>query len=524
MTIFSPADVQLVNESMILIWENISLHRSILYLTVSDRDTGENGRLRVELLSGDAILRLEQVKGNTYTLINSRLFDRETTSLYSFSLFIYDHGQPKNSLIYPFELHLLDVNDCAPYFESVTQYSFYINENNAENVVLHRIGVHDPDDDDQITLHLEFNRSTDESLFYLNAQNELLVRTSLDCETQSFYSFLLVAEDRVKHRTSIFVYVTVKDLNDNVVKFLRHSSEFQIEDNLPDGTCIGQLQAEDHDQTSRVLYEIHADDLLRMDRLIDFYFNGSFYSRAALNDEQFDRLSFRVIANDSLHTDEMTIDLRRPHRNTSGSMLKTLSPYCFVSEHNETITIQLDVDSNVSFSMRHPSSSDLHLLPNGTLIVHTSRKHYSFDLYLHDTEANSVVQIEHFVLWIVEHPSQCPSHSFHRVDQRIFWLYFFCLTLCISCSCCLFAREQRQLLDRKRKRKSTPSLSASINDPVEQHVLLLASPSPQLTTLSTSTHLTSSRDQSTKKNCTSLSSSSSSTYIKISHSFDEEII
>jgi hypothetical protein len=68
MFIFSSPDVQLINNSLIFIFENISINTPIIYLTISDRDTDENGRVAVDLISLNSIIKLEKINNNIYII------------------------------------------------------------------------------------------------------------------------------------------------------------------------------------------------------------------------------------------------------------------------------------------------------------------------------------------------------------------------------------------------------------------------------------------------------------------------
>ncbi|CAF4015668.1 unnamed protein product, partial [Rotaria sp. Silwood1] len=66
--IFSPSDVQFINNSIISILENISLGTPILYMTVSDCDSNENGRVAMKLISSfneTSVVQLEKLTDNT---------------------------------------------------------------------------------------------------------------------------------------------------------------------------------------------------------------------------------------------------------------------------------------------------------------------------------------------------------------------------------------------------------------------------------------------------------------------------
>jgi len=558
---FSPADVQLINNS-IYVLENISLHTPILYITVSDCDSGENGRVTIEL-NKTSIIELEKVTDNTYVLKTNLLLDREQTSFYSFILFTYDHGQPKNLIENFFQLHLIDINDCSPIFDTLTNYSFHIDENNQENFILHTIKIFDPDEQDHITLELIFSiNQSYKNLFQLNQQNQLIILKSLDYENQSFYQFSIQAEDKIGHQTIIPIFIYLNDLNDNPVQFLKNFTQFQLEENQNNQTFIGHIQAEDADKNDQIIYSIYFEDFDQIKNFIELKINGSFYTKQIFDREQITKLNFRIIANDSLHTDLMFIEILILDQNDNKPILKTLSPFCFISNltnRNQTIYIQLegydpdeDDNGNISFSLRNPSSNDLILLSNGTLIIRPLFQEYTFDIYLKDHGKSNVLfsVYENFLLLIVNDQSECRNYSIIssiQLDQRTF-IYFIsiilisliCFTIIIFIICCCFYFRQQTNIKSLNNNKTTtttnftPSFSSSLNDDAENDTLLLSSPSPQFTAMTTvststtttndSTRLTTFIDRNSTNKSSSLSSSSSSTYVKMSRSFEEEML
>ncbi|CAF4464254.1 unnamed protein product, partial [Adineta steineri] len=104
------------------------------------------------------------------------------------------------------------------------------------------------------------------------------------------------------------------------------------------------------------------------------------------------------------------------------------------------------------------------------------------------------------------------------------------------CGCIYYRQRQIRLKSSNNKpiTNLTPSFSSSLNDDAENDTLLISSPSPQftaMTTISTSTtttndsnRLTTFTDRLSNNKSSSLSSSSSSTYVKMSRSFEDEIL
>ncbi|CAF5033684.1 unnamed protein product, partial [Rotaria sp. Silwood1] len=387
MFIFTPTDVQLINNSSIYIMENINIHTAILYLTVSDCDTGENGYVTIELISLISIVELEKVNNNTYILITNINFDRELISSYSFSLKIYDHGKPNNSIINIFNLYLIDINDCFPYFNNSINYSFIIDENNQENLIIHTFQIYDHDENDQIILYFEFTNEEEKEIFYINKQNQLIIKKSLDYEYKSFYNLTLIAQDLIEHRTKILINIYLNDLNDNPVKFNKNFIQIQIQENQLNKIFLRQIQAEDKDKNDQIIYYIHSNDINYVENLIELTTNGNLYTKIKFKQKQINKFQFRIIANDSLHIDIILIEILI----NNNILLKPQSPYCINLYHNKYIQIEFQAYRNVSFYLRNSSSSsNLILFPNGTLIIKSILNKYSFDIYLEENNFSAI--------------------------------------------------------------------------------------------------------------------------------------
>ncbi|CAF3254774.1 unnamed protein product [Rotaria socialis] len=562
---FSPADVQLINNSIIYILENISLGTPILYVTVSDCDSNENGRVAMKLISSfdtTSPVQLEQVTDNTYVIKTKILLDREQNSFHSFTLLTYDHGHPQRSIESQFELQLIDVNDCSPIFENSTNYSFYIDENNEENLILHTVEIYDPDEDDHLTLKLKFNNKQDyNNIFQLNEKNQLIILKRLDYEKQSSYEFSILAEDAMGHKTFVPIVIHLNDLNDNPVQFSKKFTQFQLEENQNNHTFLGHIQAEDEDENDEIIYKIHSEDLNQTKNFIELKSNGDLYTKISFNREKINKLKFRIIANDSLHTDLISIEILVLDQNDNKPTMISRSPYCYIynkTNSNENIRIDLesydpdeDDNGNVSFSLVNPSSMEITLLSNGTLIVPPLFQEYQFDIYLHDQGKSKVLSsiYKKFILLIVSDESECQNYSIIssiQLDQRTF-IYFIsiilisllCSTIVILLICCFYyflqrRSRRRRSLNNKTTTNLTPSFSSSLNEDAENDTLLLSSPSPQFTAMTTvsisttitndSTRLTTFADRIPTNKSSSLSSSSSTTYVKMSHSFEDEIL
>ena len=493
MFIFSSPDVQLINNSMIYIYENISINTPIIYLTISDCDTNENGYVSIELISSESIIKLNKINNNTYSLLTNENFDRENQSYYTFSLILYDHGQPKHSLFNKFNLYLIDINDCFPYFNTQTNYTFNLNENNKENLILETIQVIDLDENDHITLYLQFFNKNDKDIFQINQQNQLIIIKILDYEEQIFYNFTLIAKDSVGHQTSVLIKIYVNDLNDNPVKFTNNFTQLFIEENQSIGTFIGQIQAKDKDKTNQIIYSIYSNN----QNLIELNQNGNLYTKKRLFNQQ--KFQFYIIANDSINIDMILTEIIILKK----SILKTSSPYCVVENKNKTIEIQLENSKNLSFYLRN-SSNDLILYPNGTLIIHPNLNKYIFDIYFYNENSFSV--FKNFIILI---QSNCKYEFFIQFNQQFIFICIICLIIFFMIISFYF---QKQISKRNLEKKFNMTSSfTSIFSPS----------SLQFTPM---TIISSSIKHEQINKSSSLSNSSSSTYIKMSHSFEDDVI
>ncbi|NXE58181.1 PCDG5 protein, partial [Casuarius casuarius] len=82
----------------------------IAVLKVRDRDSGENGEVRLSL-EETLPFRLEKSAGDYYSVVTARELDREEVSEYNVTVRATDGGSPalRSSAVLP--LRVLDVND-----------------------------------------------------------------------------------------------------------------------------------------------------------------------------------------------------------------------------------------------------------------------------------------------------------------------------------------------------------------------------------------------------------------------------
>ncbi|CAF2864619.1 unnamed protein product [Rotaria sp. Silwood2] len=470
---------------------------SIILLKQLDYEQRNNYELQIQAID----LGLNAIP--TYTTVIIQInFDREQKSSYSFSLYIYDHGKPNNSLKKTFDLYLIDINDCFPYFNNSINNSFIIDENNQENIIIHTFQVYDNDENDNIILYFEYKNEEEKDIFQINKQNQLIIKKSLDYEYKSFYNLTLIAQDSIGHRTSILINIYLNDLNDNPVKFHTNFIQIQIQENYLAKTFLSQIHAEDKDKNNQIIYYIHPNDLNSIKNLIELKTNGSLYTKIKFNQKQINKFQFRIIANDSLYTDIILIEILIDNN----ILLKPQTPYCFILNNNENIRIQFQAYKNVSFFLRNPSSSDIILFPNGTLILKSIINKYSFDIYLEENNYSAI--FTNFILLI---QFKCENYHFIQFYQQIIFISLICFIIfIIIIIVCSYIQHKIEKKSFEKKSNIKQSFSLSLND-----IFLFSCSSPQLTPMT----ITSMSTHQQINNSSTLS-----TYIKLSHSLQDETI
>ncbi|XP_039632256.1 protocadherin-10-like [Polypterus senegalus] len=250
--------------------EDVPIGTVIALFSVTDLDSGDNGMVNCHI-SNNEEFELQQTMDNVYALVTAELLDREKKSSFNIRIVVRDNGTPSLSNNKSISLKLLDVNDNAPSFSRVS-YEIPIPENNIPGSLLCSITAKDPDADlngavkYSIQEKYEFN-NTFRNYFSINRDNgNIYSLQSFDYETQTFYTFDVVAKDSGTPQlsSSVTVKITVLDENDNtpviVSPWRPHGSI--VSDTIPssaeEGYLVTKVIAIDDDsvQNSRITYHL----------------------------------------------------------------------------------------------------------------------------------------------------------------------------------------------------------------------------------------------------------------------------
>ncbi|XP_068021790.1 protocadherin alpha-6-like isoform X6 [Melanerpes formicivorus] len=124
--------------------EDASVGTVVALLSVSDRDSGANGRVRCWVWPSSPF-GLESRFAGSYSLVLREALDRERVSAYEVEVRAEDGGQPSLRGSRGVRVPVSDVNDNAPSFSQAV-YTVLARENNAAGAELARLLARDPDE------------------------------------------------------------------------------------------------------------------------------------------------------------------------------------------------------------------------------------------------------------------------------------------------------------------------------------------------------------------------------------------
>ncbi|XP_028314895.1 protocadherin alpha-C2-like [Gouania willdenowi] len=251
--------------------ENIPVKTIIALVSISDRDTGENGKVSLSIYQPMPFILTESLdRPMHYQLIVAEPLDRETMPEYDIMMVVTDKGSPPLSDNETITVHLLDVNDNVPQFPQ-SFYTIRVMENNAPGALLSSLTAFDPDlHENQYLVYFiiekEIANTSMSMLFSINPENgNLYALKTFDYEIEKEFLFHIEARDSGSPPLSsnVTVHIIIVDQNDNapviVSPWRAHGSV--VEEKIPRSTDKGSLVAKvialdtDSVHNSRITYQ-----------------------------------------------------------------------------------------------------------------------------------------------------------------------------------------------------------------------------------------------------------------------------
>uniref|UniRef100_UPI003AB02D80 protocadherin alpha-C2-like n=1 Tax=Centroberyx gerrardi TaxID=166262 RepID=UPI003AB02D80 len=249
--------------------ENIPVDTVIAVLSVSDKDSGDNGIVDLNI-ANNLPFRLTESTDTYYELAVSEPLDREKVPEYDITFTVTDRGSPPLSDNVTITLELLDVNDNVPQFPQ-SFYTIRVMENNAPGALLSSLTAFDPDLHENqylvyFILEKEIANTSMSMLFSINPENgNLYALKTFDYEIEKEFLFHIEARDSgvPPLSSNVTVHIIIVDQNDNtpviVSPWRAHGSV--VEEKIPRSTDKGSLVSKviaidtDSVQNSRITYQ-----------------------------------------------------------------------------------------------------------------------------------------------------------------------------------------------------------------------------------------------------------------------------
>ncbi|XP_008325193.1 protocadherin alpha-C2-like [Cynoglossus semilaevis] len=249
--------------------ENIEVDTVIAVVSVSDKDSGDNGEVDL-YIPHNMPFKLRKSSDNYFELVVSEPLDREKVPEYDITFTVKDRGSPPLSDNVTMTLELLDVNDNVPKFPQ-SFYKIRVMENNAPMALLSSLTAFDPDlHENQYLVYFiiekEIANTSMSMLFSINPENgDLYALKTFDYEIEKEFLFHIEARDSGSPPLSsnVTVHIIIVDQNDNapviVSPWRAHGSV--VEEKIPRSTDKGSLVAKvialdtDSVHNSRITYQ-----------------------------------------------------------------------------------------------------------------------------------------------------------------------------------------------------------------------------------------------------------------------------
>ncbi|XP_068445501.1 protocadherin alpha-8-like [Clinocottus analis] len=193
----------------------------ISLISVTDKDSGVNGKIISKLTSNVPFELKPSYKENIYSVVTKGFLDREKFSHYEITIQATDCGEPPLSSVKTLSILISDVNDNSPQFEK-NPLQFYLIENNVAGKSIFSVSATDNDlnENAAVSYHIARGKKEQDITSFLNINSDnghISALKSFDFETLKTFQFQVVATDSGTPSLSsnVTVNVFILDQNDN---------------------------------------------------------------------------------------------------------------------------------------------------------------------------------------------------------------------------------------------------------------------------------------------------------------------
>ena len=126
----------LINQSRIILRENLPIGQILAHVSISDGDSGLNGQMTYHIERGNRFIGTKTMDQRSFLLVIENIIDRESlhSNIDPFVLIVSDHGNPRQTLRLEYEIFILDENDSPPVFNETIQCNIAIKSSNNQSI------------------------------------------------------------------------------------------------------------------------------------------------------------------------------------------------------------------------------------------------------------------------------------------------------------------------------------------------------------------------------------------------------
>ncbi|KAM9455756.1 protocadherin alpha-2-like [Clarias gariepinus] len=250
--------------------EDIKPGTDVALITVSDKDSGINGKVDCKIMAPSRF-KLQLSYKNSYALVVNEALDREQVSQYNVTVLANDEGTPSLSSSHVITVHVFDVNDNAPLFPAAV-INISVKENSPVGGLLASLTARDLDIGENALVSyslIDTESSRVSTLMNINSHTgELYSLKTFDYEEIKRIQFQVQATDAgvPPLSSNVTVNVFVLDENDNSPVFLPPYSEpgSVNTENIPysaeAGYFVAKVRAVDADSGYNALLSYHVTE------------------------------------------------------------------------------------------------------------------------------------------------------------------------------------------------------------------------------------------------------------------------
>ncbi|XP_048590535.1 protocadherin Fat 4 isoform X2 [Nematostella vectensis] len=237
------------------LYENVTRGHHVITVNATDIDAEASHKrvyYRIESGNTDSMFLIGEQSGViTLNCTPSGCLDRETHARYELQVAAISRvNLTEQKSLVPAVITVLDVNDNAPRFDSESYVRSVLEDTGPiTDATILTVKAQDGDEGESGEIIFTIVSGNENGVFQMDNKTGVLTRTRpLDREDTSFYSLVVMAEDKGEPAlsSSVTVNITVLDMNDNL-PILQTPMDVLIPENATIGTLITQLNASDRD-------------------------------------------------------------------------------------------------------------------------------------------------------------------------------------------------------------------------------------------------------------------------------------